>query len=1133
MNQRLSADQRSTEAAPTPPSAYWPILAAGAGWLAAALALGAVPPLSLGSGLALALAALVCWRIRPGTAAGRLLAAVLLCSAAAATATGLRVHVSGSGPIPDLAAQQRWAELELRLTGEPVPRQAASRGSGPASTVLAMPATATAIALAGQWQPVSTPITVWVRAPAGWNQLVSSTRIRTAGRLTSAPIERGYAATLHPTGPPTVLAGPSLVQRTATALRAGLRTAVAGLEPDQRGLLPALVVGDASGLGQELAEDFRRAGLTHLLVVSGFNVAVVFATVLWAARWAGLARTAPLAAALAVAAFAVLAREQPSVLRATAMGLLAAVALLAGQRRLPVNTLALATLVLLLLDPWLARDLGFALSVLATGAILLLAPRWRTRLARRLPGPVADALAVTAAAQLVCSPLIVLLSAQVSLVSIPANLLAAPAVAPATLLGMAATLVAPVHAATAELLGWLAALPAWWIVTVARRAAAVPGATLDWPAGVGGAALLLGLSVLAVTVLPRLGRRWAALCGALALVGCCAPLPRLPGGWPPPGWRLVACDVGQGDATVLAAGPATAVVVDTGPDPVAVDGCLRRLGIRRVPLLLLTHFHADHVGGLAGVLRGRSVGEIQVSPLREPAGQAARVLTLAATARTPVTTAEAGEERGYGPLRWRVLWPTELLDAEGSAPNNASLVLRVQAGPLRVLLTGDVETAAQQRLLADRTSLSVDVLKVAHHGSAAQDPAFFWATRPKIALIGVGRANRYRHPAPSTLALLRRTGATVLRTDQDGDVAVTGPADRPTALGRGPPSTARQPAGRSRSRRAMLRAMSQTSQQQGNSTGITLVIGAEELLVNRAVARVIAQARADEPELEVRDVAPGALAPGAFSELTSPSLFSDRKAVVVREAQDLTVAVLPEVTAYLADPLPDVTLVLVHAGGAKGKVLLEAARKAGAAEISCPKMTKATERVAFVKGEFRDGGRRISEDGVRALLDSVGSELNQLASACGQLMADTEGTVTEETVGRYYTGRAEVTSFTVADRAVEGRTAEALEQLRWALSTGVAPVLITSALAQGVRSIGRLAGASRGMRPADLARELGMPPWKVDRVRQQLRGWTPEGVTRALCAVARADAAVKGAGDDPAYALELAVVTVAGCRVPG
>lgn len=310
---------------------------------------------------------------------------------------------------------------------------------------------------------------------------------------------------------------------------------------------------------------------------------------------------------------------------------------------------------------------------------------------------------------------------------------------------------------------------------------------------------------------------------------------------------------------------------------------------------------------------------------------------------------------------------------------------------------------------------------------------------------------------------------------------------------------------------------------------VTLAVGQEELLIDRAVRQVVAAARGADPSTDVRELEPGELAPGTLAGLTSPSLFAERKVVVVRQAQDLPADVVKDVKAYLAAPAEEITLVLLFTGGGtKGKGLLDVARKAGAREVACPKLTRPADRVAFARAEFRAAGRSATPGACEALVEALGSDLREIASAAAQLVADTDGAIDEAVVARYYTGRAEASSFTVADRAVEGRAAEALEALRWALATGVAPVLVSSALAQGVRAIGKLASAPSGMRPGDLARDLGMPPWKIDRVRQQMRGWSADGVAEALRAVAEADAAVKGGGYDPAYALERAVITIAG-----
>jgi DNA polymerase-3 subunit delta len=312
---------------------------------------------------------------------------------------------------------------------------------------------------------------------------------------------------------------------------------------------------------------------------------------------------------------------------------------------------------------------------------------------------------------------------------------------------------------------------------------------------------------------------------------------------------------------------------------------------------------------------------------------------------------------------------------------------------------------------------------------------------------------------------------------------------------------------------------------------LTVVIGPEEFLAERAVAEVVAAVRSQDPDAQVHDVPAGKLEPGMLVELCSPSLFGEQKVLVIRAVQDLPAKVLAELEAYVRRP-PDgvVLLCLMHKGGGKAKALLEAARASRAREVDCAEVKRYGDKVAFVKSEVRRAGRRISDDAARALIDSVGGGLREMANACSQLVADTSGVIEEETVRRYYAGRADVTSFMVADLAVEGRMGEALSSLRYALGSGVDPVLVTSALAMGVRSIARVASAPRGLRPADLARDLGMPPWKVDRVRQQMRGWTDDGMAAALQAVAAADAAVKGGSDSPAYALERAVVAIVRAR---
>lgn len=586
---------------------------------------------------------------RGGTAAGRrrlhttAAAAVLLCAAAGAASAGLHSASARQGPVPGLAGQFARIEAEITLTSDA--RRTFPRVRGDRSTPASLLLDAEITRLTrpdGTATRLRTPVLVVVtpgRATAQWQQLLPSTRLRIGGRL-APPLHDGEraAAVLRPDGkgPPRITGPPTRLQRTAGGLRAGLRAATEGLGPDARALLPGLVVGDTTRVTPELHDAFRATDLTHLMAVSGANLAILLVLLIGPPGSAlrvergGLAprlgislrMTALLGGGLTLA-FVLVCRPEPSVLRAAACGLITLLAIGTGRRRTLIPALAAAVLLLVLYDPWLARSYGFVLSVLATGALLTIAPRWSEALQRRrMPPRLAEALAAAAAAQAVCSPVVVLLASRVSLVAIPCNLLAEFAVAPATILGFATLALAPVAMPVAELLARVAGWPAGWIASVARAGAALPGAETDWPDGRPGALLLAVLTTLLVLFARRVGRRpWICSAAALLLVLAVlrpVPLTRVLTGWPPPGWAFVMCDVGQGDALVLAAGGGSGVVVDAGPDPRLADRCLRELGITRIPLLLLSHFHADHVRGLPGVLRGRAVGAIQTTSLDEP-----------------------------------------------------------------------------------------------------------------------------------------------------------------------------------------------------------------------------------------------------------------------------------------------------------------------------------------------------------------------------------------------------------------------------------------------------------------------------------------------------------------------------------
>ncbi|MFJ6511835.1 ComEC/Rec2 family competence protein [Streptomyces sp. NPDC091406] len=740
--------------------------------------------------------------------------AVLLCAAAGTVVAGLHGADVRRGPVPGLAREYARIDAEVRVTSDPRTARPAVRGNHSAPPLLLIDAEVTEVGTPdGPSTRVRTPVLLMVGAGdhrADWQKLLPSTRLRLSGRL-SPPAHEGerLAAVLRvdDAGEPRITGPPTWVQRAAGDLRAGLREATDELDPDARALLPGLVVGDTSRVPPDLHDAFKATDLTHLLSVSGANLSILLFLLVGppgvasSAERRGLAPllglslrgTALIGGALTLA-FIIVCRPEPSVLRAAACGLITLLAIGTGRRRSLIPALAAAVVLLVLLDPWLAPSYGFLLSVLATGALLTLAPRWSAALrARRVPGRLAEVLAAAAAAQAVCAPVVVVLASRVSLVAVPCNLLAEFAVAPATVLGFAALAVAPVAPPVAEVLAGIAGWPVGWIATVARTGAGLPGAEAQWPGGWSGAALLAALTVLAVLLAPRLARRpW--ICAAIGLLLVLAvlrpvPLTRIMTGWPPPGWAFALCDVGQGDAMVLAAGEGTGVVVDAGPDPRAVDRCLRDLAVTRVPLVVLTHFHADHVRGLPGVLRGRAVGAIQTTSLEEPPEQAAFVRRTAAAARVPTVRAVAGEHRRSGPVDWRVLWPRPGPGGVGTAgrePNDSSVTLRVRAaGGLTLLLLGDLEPLAQRELLRGReASGPVDVLKVAHHGSAFQDAGLLHSVRPRLALISCGADNPYGHPSPRTLDALAAAGARVLRTDTDGPIAVTGAGKELRAVGR-------------------------------------------------------------------------------------------------------------------------------------------------------------------------------------------------------------------------------------------------------------------------------------------------------------------------------------------------------------
>ncbi|MCW2724928.1 MAG: holA [Frankiales bacterium] len=313
---------------------------------------------------------------------------------------------------------------------------------------------------------------------------------------------------------------------------------------------------------------------------------------------------------------------------------------------------------------------------------------------------------------------------------------------------------------------------------------------------------------------------------------------------------------------------------------------------------------------------------------------------------------------------------------------------------------------------------------------------------------------------------------------------------------------------------------------------LTLVVGDEELLVSRAVSQVMKAARDADPDVDIRDLDGGDVEAGDFVELLSPSLFAERRVLVIRAAQDLAKDAAAALLGHASDPLPEVSLVVCHAGGQKGKALLTSFSAIASRTVQAAKITKPGDRRDFVRAELRADGRSVEEGAVNALLESVGNDLRELASATSQLLSDTEGPITVEAVSRYHRGRAEANGFAVAERAVEGDLAGALELVRWWSMIKLEHVLVTSALASTLRSMAMVASAGRTP-PGVLAGQLGMPPWKVEKTQRQVRGWRPEGLVEAVQAVAAADADVKGGAVDQDYAVERMLLAVVQARGAG
>lgn len=551
-----------------------------------------------------------------------------------------------------------------------------------------------------------------------------------------------------------------------------IRSRFRNLNGDSQNLVAGLAVGMDQGLSKEFVSSMKLTGLTHLTAVSGANCAIVIGMVWVALRRFPIHKTIrTMLALLALVLYVALVGPEPSVLRAAFMMSVVFVALELGRKIWLPRALLIGSTLLLVVDPWFLIDYGFWLSVLATYGLVTLTPTVAKSLENYLPKPLALLIAGTLAATIWCLPVLANLQGGFTTYSVLANLLVEPVVAVITVLGILAALAGVLAPMLFHPLVGLASFFASWIVAVALSLSALPANLLPIPSGLIGTLVLIAFVAIFSFGVVKHRNFLASLLMLCLLAGWISTL-AVKGGaslaWPPKGWTVVSCNVGQGDATVISSLHEIALI-DTGKEPELIDTCLDRLGVKRIDLLVLTHFDADHVAGLAGALRGRSVESALISPFRDDRPLAVTESAALNSVAGQVIAAQKNLAGTLGNFHWSVI---SSLGDQATTSNEGSLGILFASATLSIYTLADLNEAAQCRISVIHESVPT-IVKVSHHGSADQCPRLYETMKPELALISVGRANSYGHPTRQTLKLLDGIDARVFRTDESGSIAVS------------------------------------------------------------------------------------------------------------------------------------------------------------------------------------------------------------------------------------------------------------------------------------------------------------------------------------------------------------------------